>query len=177
MENNKKLIPGRWMYLLGVLIIAAGIVISAILITNLAGSAFKNGKTAQIPGQTELSLNKASTYTITYYYDPTGNKNAPITNYSKYDGLSFKLSEEQGGKNIPITSLSSGVMQFKTDASGKYMLNVSSPKGSGASAVMLIVPKSGITGAIIAAVFFSCAAAGFAVIIAAAILRKKHRAV
>lgn len=176
MKTNGKLIPGKWLYLLGALIIVVGIIVAAVFAATTATQMLNDKLTATVPGQTDLKLTKTGTYVMTYDYNPANGGEAKITNFSDYSGLTFTLTEKSDNSAVPISTIAGSAQEFKIVSPGTYTLSVSYGSGNGPSAVMMII-SAGRTAASagVNVVFFVCLIAGVVIIILTAIKRKKHK--
>jgi hypothetical protein len=175
MESNEKLKPGKWLYLIGVLLIVAAIIASVAVAMEAATEAYNSSKTAQVPGSCELSLDKTGIYSMAYAYDTSSGAKTPITDSSQYSGLKFTLTQEQGGNDVSVTSVVGNVMQFKITQAGTYKLSAAYASGKGPSADMLITPEGSMPMVLISVIFYVGFGASLVIIIATAILRKKNR--
>lgn len=169
MNNSKKLKPGRWLYLIGSLVIVAGIIISIALGVGAGLQMLENGKTVKVPGDSTLSFDKAGSYVMTFKSAGDGKT---TTDFSAYSALKFTLTGN--GKTDSLTSKFNTV-QFKIDKAGSYKLSAAYPNGNGPSAEMVIISGDGVNTVLIGVVFWVCLIGGVLIIIVTAVLRKKNK--
>jgi hypothetical protein len=176
MEPKAKLKPGKWLYLLGALIIVVGIVVTAAFAAVTATQMLSNKLSATVPGQTDLNLTKTGTYVMTYDYNSANGGKAKITNLSDYSGLKFTLTEKSDNSTVSISTIAGSAQEFKVTSPGTYTLSASYGSGSGPSAVMMIISagQSAVSAAV-NVIFFVCLIAGVVIIIVTAVKRKKYK--
>ncbi len=175
MESSKKLKPGKWLYAIGALVIAFGVIASLAIAISYAAGSLANAKTVQVPGTAQLSLDKTGTYTMVYDYDPSNGSSAPITDFSKYSGLKFTLTQEQGGNDISVTSMSSNALQFSVTQTGTYKLSAAYASGTTPAAVMMVIAPVTVPTALIAIIFIIGVVGGISIIIVTSKKRKANK--
>jgi hypothetical protein len=175
MESSKKLKPSKLFYLFGSLIIVAAIIASVAVALGAATEAYNSSKQAQVPGSTTLSFDKTGIYSIAYAYDTSSGAKTLITDYSKYAGLKFTLTQGQSGKNVPVTSAGNNMMQFNITQSGTYKFSAAYAGASSPTAIMFITPSGSLQTSIISIIFYFGFGVGLVIIIVTAILRRRNR--
>ncbi|NLJ30085.1 MAG: hypothetical protein GX424_00530 [Clostridiales bacterium] len=169
--TKMKVKPGRWLYAIGVLLIVAGIIVAGATAVNGAMSAMKDSIKMQAPGKSTVQLEKTGAYTMTYAASSDGK---PVTDTAAYQGLSFQLTDADGG-SVSVKSVSGTVMTFTVSKPGAYTMDAEYSGGSGPSATLMLMPTSGINGALISGIFWAFLIIGVALIVVTAVLRRKNR--
>lgn len=171
MSDSVKTKPGRWLYLIGVLLIIAGIAVSVAMAAGGAVTALRDAPKVQVPGKSTVELTKAGTYTITFTADAQGK---PVTSSSAYNGLTFTVSDESGSP-VTLTKVGGITRVFKIAKGGTYTLDAEYPSSDGAAATVAVMGSAGIHTGAITALFWVFVIAGAAVIVLTAVLRRKAR--
>lgn len=166
---KRKLKPGRWLYAVGILLIIAGIAVTVALAAGGAMTALKSAQKVQVPGKSTVELDQTGAYSITFTADASGK---PVTSYSAYSGLDFTLTGPDGSP-VTITKVGSTARTFTIARAGSYTLDAEYAGGSGESATAALMSASGIHGGAISAVFWVMLAAGAAVLVVTAVLRRR----
>lgn len=176
MDQLKKLKPSKLFYLIGALVIAAGVVCSIAIAVNSVMGTLGNAKKVQVPGTSQVNLDKTGTYTMMYGYYPSTSSRVSAADYSKYAGLTFTLTQKQSGDDVVVTTATSGIFDFKITQAGTYSLSGAYPSGKSASSVvMLLIDPTSVPSSLIAIIFMVGVCGGLAIIIVTSIKRKKNK--
>ncbi|ADU26175.1 hypothetical protein [Ethanoligenens harbinense] len=165
-----KVKPGKWLYLIGVLLIVVGIVAAIATAASAGMTAMQSATKVEVPGTSTVQVEKAGMYSIAFYLSSDGK---PVLDTSPYKNMTFALTDA-AGNSVKVTSAGK-VFSFNATKTGAYTLVTAYPAGSGPSATMMVMPLSGINGALIGVLFWGFVIAGVVLIIVTAVLRSKNR--
>lgn len=168
--TKAKVKPGKWLYLIGVLLIVVGIVAAIAAAASAGLTAMQSSTKVDVPGTSTVQLDKTGIYTIAYYLS---SDNKPVIDPSPYKDMAYTL-KDAGGNPVAVTAAGNAKV-FTIQKTGAYTLATAYPGGSGPSATVIVMPASGINGALIGVLFWVFVIAGVAVIIVTAVLRSKNR--
>lgn len=169
--TKAKVKPGRWLYVIGALLIVVGIIVAGATAANGAITAMQAAPEVQVPGKSTVQLEKTGIYSMTYSASSDGKT---VTDTSAYKGLSFTLTGTDGSI-VSIKSVNDAVMTFTISKAGAYTLDAAYSGGKGPSATMALMPTSSINGTLINGIFWMFLIIGVAVIVVTAVMRSKNR--
>ena len=171
--------PGRWPYLLALLILLAAIGMLVINIRKAAGSIGGDDLRVAVPGSKVLTLKETGKYNL-YHESPSQLAGKAYGQVGWPTNLTVKLVAKEGGEEIalePATSKTTytinnragvSVLVFKIDKAGQYELSGAYPEGEDGPETVLAVGQ-GIGGPIGAALG-SCLLLVVALIVSAVIM-------
>ena len=169
--TKAKVKPGRWLFVVGALLIVVGIIVACATAASGAMAAMRDAAKVQVPGKNTVQLDKTGVYSMTYTATSDGK---PVTDTSAYKGLSFTLTGADGN-NVSIKNVSGAVMMFTISKAGAYTLDAEYSGGNGPSATIALMPTSGINATLINGIFWAFVILGVAVIVITAVMRSKNR--
>lgn len=164
--------PGRWLYVIGALVIVAAIIAS---IASAVAPLLSGMKNVTVPGQTVLDLSKTGDYQMVYVYNTKNGSNTPITDYAAYSGMKFTLTPENGGASVAVTRMSDKQFTFTIAKAGKYQLVAAYSGKTGPSATLILMQMGASSTILISVIFYGGLVIGIGLIILTAVLRRKNR--
>lgn len=183
--------PGRWLYVLAVLILAAGIASFVYLLTtNITGIANSNQQMV-VPGSGEIVLDKPGEYTIFHEYESVSEGRIYSSHpslgglkcslYDKYANQEIKLFVPWGSSKYEVGGRKGvSVFVFTIDKPGTYVLSAQYDKNTDGPKTVLAVGQ-GFGGKLLVTIFggigilFVSIAAFIIIIMVTSRKRRKNR--
>ena len=149
---TQKASPGRWLYLLALLIFIFGVLIAIVLVVSSIVH-FRNVSNAFVrvvaPGTTTVQLHDSGAYTIYYEYEATVNGQTYSTGETP-PNMIVEITSVATGAAVAVQSADSGtysvdsssgiaVMSFNIDKPGAYKIATRYSDGSTSGSVVLAI--------------------------------------
>jgi hypothetical protein len=149
---ERKASPGRWPYLLALIIFGAGVILGIALIVNSV-LRFRDVSNSFVrvvaPGTTTVHLKERGNYTIYYEYDGevdgvtyTGDETPPsmiVEITSKKTGQTVAVNSDDSGTYTIDSSSGIAVMDFSIDDPGDYQITTRYSDGSSGGEVVFAI--------------------------------------
>lgn len=183
--------PGRWWYLVAVLVALAGLAVAGLLVLKTILGAGKDLQRVVMPGEVEVLLDEPGTYTIYYEYRSVVDGRMFATAGSDVSALQVSVEEVATGEGVSLTPpggnveyefgphAGRAVFNFEVEQPGGYVVAAGYPEGSEGPEVVLAIGQGvgrRIAAGLLAAIGIPFVAFGLAVAIAVVTHMKRRRA-
>jgi hypothetical protein len=180
--------PGRRWYVVAAIVALAGWVAMAVFLASRLGDSTGRMMRVLVPGQTDLMLKEAGTYTIYHEYESTFE--GRVYHVTSVSGLNITVRARPSGEVVPLQSTMNtryrigstagrSLFDFEVRAPGSYQISATYGDGRKEPQTVLAVDR-GFVGSlaitILGAIAMAFAGTGAAIAIAVIVLVKRRRA-
>lgn len=187
-EASSSAPPGRRWYVIAAIVALAGWVAMAVFLASRLGDSTGGMMRVLVPGQTDLMLKEAGTYTIYHEYESAFE--GRVYHVPSVSGLTITLRARPSGEEVPLRSAMNtryrvgstagrSLFDFEVRAPGAYQISATYRGGRKEPQTVLAIDR-GFVGSlvltILGAVAMAFAGTGAAIAIAVMVFVKRRRA-